>query len=133
MTSVNSDKLSSARFAEATDAFVEVFTASVDFDQRMAEQDIQGSIAHATMLANCNILSTQERDDIVRGLTQISDPAALATTIDEVLAAHPQELEQYRQGKTKLLGFFVGQVMKKTSGRADPKATNQLLVQKLNA
>lgn len=68
-----------------------------------------------------------------KGLTQISDPAALATTIDEVLAAHPQELEQYRQGKTKLLGFFVGQVMKKTGGRADPKATNQLLAQKLNA
>jgi len=66
-----------------------------------------------------------------KGLTQISDPAALATTIDEVLAAHPQELEQYRQGKTKLLGFFVGQVMKKTGGRADPKATNQLLAQKL--
>lgn len=68
-----------------------------------------------------------------KGLTQISDPAALATTIDEVLAAHPQELEQYRQGKTKLLGFFVGQVMKKTGGRADPKATNQLLAQKLNS
>ncbi len=72
MTSVNSEKLSSARFAEATDAFVEVFTASVDFDQRMAQQDIQGSIAHATMLAACNILTGQERDDIIRGLTQIS-------------------------------------------------------------
>ena len=72
MTNVNSDKLSSARFAEATDAFVEVFTASVDFDQRMAAQDIQGSIAHATMLAHCGILTEQERDDIIRGLTQIS-------------------------------------------------------------
>ncbi len=73
MTNVNSDKLSSARFAEATDAFVEVFTASVDFDQRMAAQDIQGSIAHATMLAHCGILTEQERDDIIRGLTQISE------------------------------------------------------------
>ncbi|MDD1610705.1 MAG: argininosuccinate lyase [Methylococcaceae bacterium] len=72
MTNINSDKLSSARFAEATDAFVEVFTASVDFDQRMAAQDIQGSIAHATMLAHCGILTEQERDDISRGLTQIS-------------------------------------------------------------
>ena len=72
MTNVNSDKLSSARFAEATDAFVEVFTASVDFDKRMAAQDIQGSIAHATMLASCGILTHAERDDIVRGLTQIS-------------------------------------------------------------
>ena len=73
MTNINTEKLSSARFAEATDAFVEVFTASVDFDQRMAQQDIQGSIAHATMLAHCGILTDQERDDIIRGLTQISE------------------------------------------------------------
>ncbi|MEF3075093.1 argininosuccinate lyase [Methylobacter sp. Wu1] len=71
MTTVNSNKLSSARFAEATDAFVEVFTASVDFDKRMAEQDIQGSIAHATMLCKIGILTEQERDDIIGGLTQI--------------------------------------------------------------
>ncbi|WP_027159693.1 argininosuccinate lyase [Methylobacter luteus] len=71
MTTVNSDKLSSARFAEATDAFVEVFTASVDFDKRMAEQDIQGSIAHATMLCKIGILTEQERDAIIGGLTQI--------------------------------------------------------------
>lgn len=72
MTNVNSDKLSSARFAQATDAFVEVFTASVDFDQRMAQQDIEGSIAHATMLEHCGILSTQERDSIIDGLSQIA-------------------------------------------------------------
>jgi argininosuccinate lyase len=76
MTNINTEKLSSARFAEATDAFVEVFTASVDFDQRMAAQDIQGSIAHATMLAHCGILTEQERDDIIRGLTQISEEIA---------------------------------------------------------
>ena len=73
MTTVNSEKLSSARFAEATDAFVEVFTASVDFDQRMAPQDIQGSIAHATMLMRCNILSKQDCEAIVAGLNQISE------------------------------------------------------------
>ena len=72
MTTVNSEKLSSARFAQATDAFVEVFTASVDFDQRMAQQDIQGSIAHATMLAHCGILTKKERDAIISGLNQIS-------------------------------------------------------------
>jgi argininosuccinate lyase len=72
MTTVNSEKLSSARFAQATDAFVEVFTASVDFDQRMAAQDIQGSIAHATMLAHCGILTEAERDAIINGLNQIS-------------------------------------------------------------
>ncbi len=71
MTTVNTEKLSSARFAEATDAFVEVFTASVDFDQRMAEQDIQGSLAHAQMLQKIGILSSQELDAINSGLTQI--------------------------------------------------------------
>lgn len=76
MTSVNSEKLSSARFAQATDAFVEVFTASVDFDQRMAAQDIQGSMAHATMLCACGILTEAERDAIIGGLTQIGGEIA---------------------------------------------------------
>ena len=73
MTSVNTEKLSSARFAEATDAFVEEFTASIGFDWRMAQQDIQGSLAHATMLNTIGILTEQELADIKRGLTQISD------------------------------------------------------------
>lgn len=68
-----------------------------------------------------------------KGLSQISDTNILNAMIDEVLAAHPKELEQYRAGKTKLQGFFVGQMMKKTGGRADPKLTNQLLIAKLNA
>jgi aspartyl-tRNA(Asn)/glutamyl-tRNA(Gln) amidotransferase subunit B len=67
-----------------------------------------------------------------KGLTQISDTGALEAAIDAVIAANPDELAKYRGGKTKLLGFFVGQVMKQTGGRADPKLTNQLLTQKLN-
>lgn len=67
-----------------------------------------------------------------RGLVQVSDPSAIEPLIDEVLAAHPEELEKYRGGKTKMLGFFVGQVMKKSKGKADPKLTNQLLQKKLN-
>ncbi|MGF1602723.1 MAG: Asp-tRNA(Asn)/Glu-tRNA(Gln) amidotransferase subunit GatB [Thermosynechococcaceae cyanobacterium] len=66
-----------------------------------------------------------------KGLTQITDTAALEELIDKVLADNPNELEQYRNGKTKLQGFFMGQVMKLTSGRADPKATNQMLSKKL--
>jgi aspartyl-tRNA(Asn)/glutamyl-tRNA(Gln) amidotransferase subunit B len=66
-----------------------------------------------------------------KGLIQISDTGELEKIIDEVLATHPQEVEQFRNGKTKLKGFFVGQVMKQTSGRADPKLTNQLLGKKL--
>ncbi len=67
-----------------------------------------------------------------KGLIQISDADALEAIIEQVVAANPKELEQYRQGKTKLLGFFVGQVIKQTGGRADPKLTNQLLAKKLN-
>jgi argininosuccinate lyase len=72
MTNVNTEKLSSARFAEATDAFVEIFTASVDFDKRMAAQDIQGSIAHAKMLAKTGILTDDECAAIEQGLRQIA-------------------------------------------------------------
>ena len=64
-------KLWSGRFSEPTDAFVEAFTASVEFDQRLYRYDIEGSIAHATMLARAGILSEAERDLIVDGLKQI--------------------------------------------------------------
>ncbi|MBE9186238.1 Asp-tRNA(Asn)/Glu-tRNA(Gln) amidotransferase subunit GatB [Microcoleus sp. LEGE 07076] len=67
-----------------------------------------------------------------KGLIQISDTGAIDRAIDAVLAANPKELEQYRAGKTKLLGFFVGKVMKETGGRADPKLTNELLAAKLD-
>ncbi len=68
-----------------------------------------------------------------KGLVQISDPAVIAAAVDEVIAAFPNELAQYKSGKTKMLGFFVGQVLKKTGGKADPKLTNQLVAQKLDA
>lgn len=73
MTNINTEKLSSARFAEATDAFVEEFTASVSFDQRMALQDIQGSLAHATMLESIGILTAEDLLAIQKGLAQISE------------------------------------------------------------
>lgn len=72
MATVNTDKLSSARFAQATDAFVEIFTSSIDFDRRMAIQDIDGSLAHAKMLCKIGILTESERDDIIKGLNLIS-------------------------------------------------------------
>ena len=67
-----------------------------------------------------------------KGMTQISDPGELEKVIEEVMTANPSEVEKYRKGKTKLKGFFVGQVMKQTGGRADPKLTNQLVEKKLN-
>ena len=76
MATVNTDKLSSARFAQATDAFVEIFTASVDFDQRMALQDIEGSLAHAKMLCKIGILEQAELNDISKGLATIAEEIA---------------------------------------------------------
>lgn len=67
----NQEKLSSARFSESTDAFVEEFTASIQFDKRMYRQDIQGSIAHATMLNEVGILTDNELSTIVEGLQQV--------------------------------------------------------------
>lgn len=66
-----SDKLWGGRFSEATDAFVERFTASVDFDQRLYQQDIDGSIAHAQMLNKVGVLTDDEADKIVSGLESI--------------------------------------------------------------
>jgi aspartyl-tRNA(Asn)/glutamyl-tRNA(Gln) amidotransferase subunit B len=66
-----------------------------------------------------------------RDLGMISDPAAISAIVDGLLAAHPAEVEAFRGGKNKLQGFFVGQLMKQTGGRADPKLANQILMEKL--
>ncbi len=66
-----------------------------------------------------------------KGLTQISDPAAIEAMIDELMEANPDKVEQFRAGKKKLQGFFVGQLMKKSGGRVDPKLSNQILAKKL--
>jgi aspartyl-tRNA(Asn)/glutamyl-tRNA(Gln) amidotransferase subunit B len=68
-----------------------------------------------------------------RGLVQISDAGALSATVDGVIARFPKEVEEYRAGKEKLMGFFVGQIMKETKGKANPKLLNQLLIERLRA
>ena len=65
------------------------------------------------------------------GLVQISDKASLAAIIDKILAANPKQLSDYRSGKEKLFGYFVGQVMKETRGQANPQAVNELLRKKI--
>jgi aspartyl-tRNA(Asn)/glutamyl-tRNA(Gln) amidotransferase subunit B len=67
------------------------------------------------------------------GLLQVRDEGALETWVDEVLAAHPQEVQRYRAGESKLLGFLTGQVMRKSQGKADPKGVQPVLVRKLDA
>jgi aspartyl-tRNA(Asn)/glutamyl-tRNA(Gln) amidotransferase subunit B len=65
------------------------------------------------------------------GLIQVSDQAALTGWVEEVLAAYPDEVERFKAGETKLMGFFVGQVMKRSKGKADPKAVQPVLQSRL--
>jgi len=67
-----------------------------------------------------------------KGLIQISDPKVIAEIIDDVMAKNPDNVEKFRAGNTKLLGFFVGQVLKSTGGKANPKVVNTLVAEKLN-
>ena len=62
----------------------------------------------------------------------ISDSASILLIIEQLIIEYPKEVDSFKNGKTKLLGFFVGQLMKRTNGKADPKLANQLLSGKLN-
>ncbi len=90
------------------------------------EGAISGKIAK-TVFADM-IATGQEPDAIIKakGLSQISDTASLEALAREILAAHPKETADYKGGKTKVLGFFVGEIMKKTKGQANPQLVNQL-------
>ena len=68
-----------------------------------------------------------------KGLKQITDAGAIEAVIDAVIAANPRQLADYRAGKDKLFGFFVGQVMKATGGKANPAQLNELLKARLGA
>jgi len=76
----------------------------------------------------------KDPDTIIKekGLEQVTDTAAIESIVDEVIAANPEQVEQYRSGKEKVFGFFVGKVMKATQGKANPAGVNDLLKQKLS-
>ncbi len=99
--------------------------------KRMEDNTISGKIAKEVFEAMWN--GEGDADAIIeaRGLKQITDSSAIEPIIDEVIAANPGQVEQYRAGKEKLMGFFVGQVMKATQGKASPGEVNRLLQAKL--
>jgi aspartyl-tRNA(Asn)/glutamyl-tRNA(Gln) amidotransferase subunit B len=97
----------------------------------IAQGKISGKLAKEVF---SKMFSTSEPPEAVmerEGLTQISDTGALGKIIDEVIAANPKQLEQYRSGKTTVINFFLGQVMKASRGQADPAAVTKLLQEKL--
>jgi len=100
---------------------------------RIADETISGKIAKEVFESMW--ADGKDADAIIeaKGLKQITDTGAIEKTIDEVMAANPKQLADYRSGKDKLFGFFVGQVMKVTGGKANPAQVNDLLKKKLAA
>jgi aspartyl-tRNA(Asn)/glutamyl-tRNA(Gln) amidotransferase subunit B len=94
---------------------------------------ISGKIAKTVFEVMFN--TGQSAEDIIKeqGLVQISDVQVLSVMIDEILQANEKFVVEYKSGKDKLFGFFVGQVMKKTNGNANPAIVNQLLQEKLQS
>jgi len=99
---------------------------------RIADNTISGKMAKEVFDAMW--LGQGSADEIIaeKGLTQITDSAAIEDIVDAVIAAHPGQAEEFRGGKDKLLGFFVGQVMKETAGKANPGQVNKIIKQKLS-
>ena len=98
---------------------------------RIVDETISGKIAKEVFEQMW--AEGKDADAIIeaKGLKQITDTGAIEKMIDEVMAANPKQLADYRSGKDKLFGFFVGQVMKVTGGKANPAQVNELLKKKL--
>lgn len=100
--------------------------------RRIADGTISGKIAKEIFEAMCH--GKGDADTIIerQGLRQVSDSETIERIIGEVIAAHPEQVAGYREGKHKLLGFFVGQVMQRSQGKANPKQVNERLKSRLD-
>jgi aspartyl-tRNA(Asn)/glutamyl-tRNA(Gln) amidotransferase subunit B len=100
--------------------------------RRISDKTISGKIAKQVFDAMWN--GEGDADTIIEkhGLKQVTDMGAIENLIDDALANNPKQLQDYRNGKEKLFGFFVGQVMKASKGKANPKQVNELLKKKLS-
>ena len=99
--------------------------------KRIKDNTISGKIAKEVFDAMWQ--GQGDADAVIesKGLKQITDTGAIETLVDEVIANNPQQVEQFKAGKDKVLGFFVGQIMKATQGKANPAQVNALLIKKL--
>ncbi len=99
---------------------------------RIHDNTISGKIAKQVFEAMWSGEGTADEIIDAKGLKQITDSSAIEAVVDKVIAANPGQVEEYKAGKDKLIGFFVGQVMKETKGQANPGQVNQILKQKLS-
>jgi aspartyl-tRNA(Asn)/glutamyl-tRNA(Gln) amidotransferase subunit B len=100
--------------------------------ERIHDNTISGKIAKQVFDAMWSGEGTADEIIDARGLRQITDTSAIEAIVDEIIANNPSQVEEFRAGKDKLIGFFVGQVMKATGGKANPGAVNELLKKKLS-
>ena len=116
---------------EITESKVSASTLS-DILKRIADGTISGKIAKEVFSAAWS--EGGSVDDIIeaKGLKQISDGGELEKIVDEILANSSAQIEQYKSGQQKVFGYFVGQVMKQTQGKANPKQVNEILRSKLD-
>jgi aspartyl-tRNA(Asn)/glutamyl-tRNA(Gln) amidotransferase subunit B len=119
---LNKQKLTISELALTPENLADVIT-------RIETGKISNAIAKEKL---SDLLSGVSPEKAFAGSELITDPSVLESIIDEVLKANPKELEKYRGGNTNLKGFFIGQVLKKTNKRAEPKLTNDLVEKKLN-
>ena len=90
------------------------------------------AIAESLVREGLNVcVSARDAEEIKRTVDELSDAGEIERVVDEVIAANPKQLEQYRAGKEALFGYFVGQVMKASQGKANPKLVNEVLRKKL--
>ncbi len=101
--------------------------------QRIDDGTISGKLAKQVFEAMWNGEGAPDKIIEQKGLQQISDSSAIEAVIREVLDSNPKQVEQYRGGQQKLLGFFVGQIMKATQGKANPQQVNDLLKKQLDS
>ncbi|MDI3259446.1 MAG: Asp-tRNA(Asn)/Glu-tRNA(Gln) amidotransferase subunit GatB [Sinobacteraceae bacterium] len=99
--------------------------------KRIVDKTVSGKLAKEVFEAMLAGEGSADQIIAARGLVQITDEAAIVAAIEAVMAKNPSQLAEYRAGKDKLFGFFVGQVMKATQGKANPEAVNKLLKEKL--
>ncbi|MFT5258349.1 MAG: aspartyl-tRNA(Asn)/glutamyl-tRNA(Gln) amidotransferase subunit B [Saprospiraceae bacterium] len=111
--------------------------ASTDFANllnRITDSTISGKIAKEVLAAMWESEGKQTADQVIeaKGLKQITDSGAIESMVKEIIDAHPEQVQQFLAGEQKMIGFFVGQAMKASGGKANPKQVNEILRAQLN-
>ena len=101
---------------------------------RIDDNTISNKIAKTLFQQLWDVPGNVSVDELIerQGLKQITDTGAIEALVDEVIANHPEQVQQFKDGNAKVIGFFVGKIMKASQGKANPKQVNQLLQQKLS-